>query len=136
MKHGYILLLPRKILYFFIFYSSLFFAVIGGNIKKEKKIKKKFPSCFFSFKSLPKSFIKMVPSVTCLVNGHPGTVYIRLTYLLNIVCLFFTFVFIHLFVLNTMGWGAGAGCFWLLGAGAAWKKSQEPEPLKISRLLR
>ena len=37
------------------------------------------------------------------------------------------------------GWGAGAGCFWLLGAeaawkkpgaGAAWKKSREPEPLK------
>ena len=35
------------------------------------------------------------------------------------------------------GWGAGAGCFWFLGAGAAqkkiagaaWKKSQEPEPL-------
>ena len=29
------------------------------------------------------------------------------------------------------GWGAGAGCFWLLGAGAgaAWKKNQEPEPL-------
>ena len=28
------------------------------------------------------------------------------------------------------GWGAGvgAGCFWLLVAGAAWKKSQEPEP--------
>ena len=37
------------------------------------------------------------------------------------------------------GLGAGAGCFWLLeagagaawkktGAGAAWKKSQEPEP--------
>ena len=23
----------------------------------------------------------------------------------------------------------GAGCFWLLGAGAAWKKNQEPEPL-------
>ena len=22
------------------------------------------------------------------------------------------------------GWGAGAGCFWLLGAGAAWKKSR------------
>jgi hypothetical protein len=20
------------------------------------------------------------------------------------------------------GWGAGAGCFWLLGAGAAWNK--------------
>ena len=28
----------------------------------------------------------------------------------------------------------GAGCFWLLGAGAAWEKSQ-PEPLKISPLL-
>ena len=29
------------------------------------------------------------------------------------------------------GWGAGAGCFWLLGAaaGAAWKKDQKPEPL-------
>ena len=27
------------------------------------------------------------------------------------------------------GWGAGAGCFWHLGtgAGAAWKKNQEPE---------
>ena len=22
----------------------------------------------------------------------------------------------------------GAGCFWLLGAGASWKKNQEPEP--------
>ena len=43
--------------------------------------------------------------------------------------------------------GDGAGCFWLLGAGAAWKKNEEPEPLgkksqepepepvKISRLL-
>ena len=27
------------------------------------------------------------------------------------------------------GWGAGAGLFWLLGAGAARKKYQEPEPL-------
>ena len=26
------------------------------------------------------------------------------------------------------GWEAGAGCFWLLGAGAAWNKNQEPEP--------
>ena len=27
---------------------------------------------------------------------------------------------------NKQGWGAGAGCFWLLGAGAgaAWKKKQ------------
>ena len=35
------------------------------------------------------------------------------------------------------GWVAGAGCFGLLGAGAAWRKSQEQEPeqLKISRLL-
>ena len=51
------------------------------------------------------------------------------------------------------GLGAGAGCFWLLGAGAVFwplgagaarekttrsrsrlKKKQEPEPLKISRL--
>jgi len=24
--------------------------------------------------------------------------------------------------------GAGAGCFWPLGAGAAWRKNQEPEP--------
>ena len=33
-------------------------------------------------------------------------------------------------ILN-QGWGAGAGCFWLLGAGAgaAWKKNLEPEPL-------
>ena len=28
------------------------------------------------------------------------------------------------------GWGAGAGCFWLLGAGAAWEKNEEPEPLE------
>ena len=28
------------------------------------------------------------------------------------------------------GWGAGAECFWLLGAGASWKKKQEPEPLE------
>jgi hypothetical protein len=45
------------------------------------------------------------------------------------------------------GWGVRAGrsrVFWLLwagaawkkqGVGAAWKKSQEPEPVKISRLL-
>ena len=99
MKHGYILLPPRKIfLYPFIFnffYSSLFFAVIGGYIKKENKIKifsllfysyspffLPFPSSyfpfppflplnsspFFSFKSLSKSFIKMVPSVTWRSN--------------------------------------------------------------------
>ena len=53
---------------------------------------------------------------------------------------------------RNQGWGSGVGawCFWLLGAGAdaaskkteagtragaAWKKNQEPEPLKISRLL-
>ena len=24
----------------------------------------------------------------------------------------------------------GAGCFWLLGAGASWEKNQEPEPLE------
>ena len=30
---------------------------------------------------------------------------------------------------GSQGWGAGAGCIWLLRAGAAWKKNQEPEPL-------
>ena len=51
------------------------------------------------------------------------------------------YIFIDGNVLKIQGWGAGvgAGCFWLLGAGAArkktgagaaWKKSQEPEPLK------
>ena len=33
-----------------------------------------------------------------------------------------------------LGWGAGAGCFWILGAGAGAgadrEKNQEPEPLK------
>ena len=28
------------------------------------------------------------------------------------------------------GWGAWAGCFWLLRAGARWEKKQEPEPLE------
>ena len=30
------------------------------------------------------------------------------------------------------GWGAGvgAGCFWFLGAWAAWEENQEPEPLE------
>ena len=32
-------------------------------------------------------------------------------------------------IILKQGWGAGAGCFWLLraGTGAAWKKNQEPE---------
>ena len=36
------------------------------------------------------------------------------------------------FVPQNQGWGAGAGCFWLLGAEAraAWKKNKEPEPFK------
>ena len=29
---------------------------------------------------------------------------------------------------NNKGWGAGAGCFWILGAGAGWEKKQETEP--------
>ena len=31
------------------------------------------------------------------------------------------------------GWGAGAGCFWLLGAGAGWVKNQEPEPEPLQK---
>ena len=35
------------------------------------------------------------------------------------------------------GWGAGVGarCFWLLGAGAAWKKVRNRSRFKIRRLL-
>ena len=30
----------------------------------------------------------------------------------------------------------GAGCFWLLGAGAAWEKNQEPEPEPLEKKVR
>ena len=30
----------------------------------------------------------------------------------------------------------GAGCFWLLGAGAAWKKNQAPEPEPLGKKIR
>ena len=41
---------------------------------------------------------------------------------------------VHVLYNINQGWGAGvgagAGCFWLLGAEAAWrKKNQEPKPL-------
>ena len=65
--------------------------------------------------------------------------------LYNVVCLFFccckskimkvpprplTLSFMWEVFAHMQGWGAGAGCLWLLVAGAAWKKGQEPEPLK------
>ena len=31
---------------------------------------------------------------------------------------------------NKQGWGAGAGCFWLLGAGAPWKKTRSRSRLE------
>ena len=36
------------------------------------------------------------------------------------------------------GWGAGAGagCFWLLGAGAAWKKNEETEPEPFGKKIK
>ena len=33
------------------------------------------------------------------------------------------------------GWGAEAGCFLVLWAGAGWEKKQEPEPQKNMTLL-
>ena len=50
-----------------------------------------------------------------------------------LIFFFFFCPLISLFIKYSrkQGWGAGAGrswVFWLLGAGAAWKKNQEPEP--------
>ena len=37
------------------------------------------------------------------------------------------------FNISPHGWGLGAACFWPLGAVAAWRKKQEPEPLQKNR---
>ena len=37
---------------------------------------------------------------------------------------------IYFFVGFRQDWGAGAGCFWLFGAGAAWKKTRSRSSLE------
>ena len=52
------------------------------------------------------------------------------------VYLFFFDVFkVSFFDFNPLfqGWGAGAGCFWLLGAGAAWKKTRSRSRSRLEK---
>ena len=62
-----------------------------------------------------------------------GNLIVQVCVYLILACKFLSYGVVCISVFYDQGWGAG--CFWILGAGAAGKKSQEPEPPKICRLL-
>ena len=49
----------------------------------------------------------------------------------------YAFIYVQIFYTFYQGWGAGAGYIWLLGAGAAWKKTRSRSRLekKVSKKL-